>query len=86
MNALRIWNLHNHHLFAVGNYNHTCQLMSKEALKHLKVLSIEKNLADSGVIPKTFIKGRGEEILSKTRSILHPNELSFKNMRRPGDL
>ena len=59
-------------------------LMSKEALKHLKVLSIEKNLAVSGVIPKTFIKGRGAEIFSKIRSILHPIELSYKNMPRTG--
>jgi hypothetical protein len=67
MNALRIWNLRNHHLVAVGNYctvyNHNFYLISKEALKPLKVLSIEKDLAESGVIRKTFIKGRGAENL-----------------------
>ncbi len=32
---------------------------------HLKVLSIEMDLDESGVIPKVFIKERGAEILRK---------------------
>jgi hypothetical protein len=64
-----------------------CQLINKEALKPLKVLSIEKDLAGSGVIRKTFIKGRGAEIFSKIWPILHPVIKKYAATRdRTGDL
>ncbi len=59
-----------------------CWQLSKEA--PLNVLSIEKDLAENGVIRKTFNKRRGAETFSEIRPIVHPVELAYKNMPRPG--
>jgi hypothetical protein len=71
MNALRIWNLHNHHLVAVNNYNHTCQLMSKEALKHLKVLSIAKIWLSVVSFQRPSLKGEVRKIFYQNP--VHPS-------------